>query len=571
MAEGRGALGRALGLALVLLWAAEAEAARPGGGQSFSSSSFSSGSGSSYSGSSYSGSSYSGPSYSGSSYSGSSYSGSSYSGSSYSGSYSGSSSGSSSLGEGGIIALSIMFFGLFGGLVGFGIKGIRDIVRARRLADELLARYAGPSLLGGVATPTPSPDLPLVAEVVPSRARSRSRRRPAARSVRTRPRRIDAGRVRKMDPDFSEIVFRDLAFRLYAEAYLAAFDPAASEGLTPYLSDRLLDELPSRVDGVVAAVLVGNLRIRRYGVDGEEVTLTAEYAANLITEDAFGRTTTFYAVERWEYRRRREAKTRPPAQVIRLGCPSCGAPFARGDQRRCAHCDQVVDDGRLEWRAVSRTIRAWERQLSSLAGSVAEVGTDEPTRRQIGLQRRIDALTREDPSFTLPGLVARTTRIYEALNEGWNAEEPRLFRPYVSDALFDYLRYWLRAYREQSLRNRVESMRITAIHVAKVERDAYFDAITVRVFAVGLDYTLSAGGEVVSGSRALERAYSEYWTLIRGRGVTDSPRDRESCPACGAPRSITMAGNCDHCESHLTFGEFDWVLSRIEQDEVYRG
>ena len=143
--------------------------------------------------------------------------------------------------------------------------------------------------------------------------------------------------------------------------------------------------------------------------------------------------------------------------------------------------------------------------------------------------------------------------------------------PYVSDALFDYLRYWLRAYRDQHLRNVLESPRITAIHVAKVERDAFFDAITLRVFAVGCDYTLNAANKVVTGSRTYERAYSEYWTLLRGRGVTGSSVDREACPACGAPRSITMAGHCDHCGSHLTFGEFDWVLSQIEQDEVYRG
>ena len=28
---------------------------------------------------------------------------------------------------------------------------------------------------------------------------------------------------------------------------------------------------------------------------------------------------------------------------------------------------------------------------------------------------------------------------------------------------------------------------------------------------------------------------------------------------------------CGHCGSHVTGGEFDWVLSRIEQDEAYVG
>ncbi len=27
---------------------------------------------------------------------------------------------------------------------------------------------------------------------------------------------------------------------------------------------------------------------------------------------------------------------------------------------------------------------------------------------------------------------------------------------------------------------------------------------------------------------------------------------------------------CEHCGSHVTAGEFDWVLSKIEQDEAYQ-
>lgn len=32
-----------------------------------------------------------------------------------------------------------------------------------------------------------------------------------------------------------------------------------------------------------------------------------------------------------------------------------------------------------------------------------------------------------------------------------------------------------------------------------------------------------------------------------------------------------MTGSREHCGSHLTRGEFDWVLSKIEQDEDYVG
>ena len=32
-----------------------------------------------------------------------------------------------------------------------------------------------------------------------------------------------------------------------------------------------------------------------------------------------------------------------------------------------------------------------------------------------------------------------------------------------------------------------------------------------------------------------------------------------------------MAGHCEHCGADVTSGEFDWVLSKIEQDDAYTG
>jgi len=78
-------------------------------------------------------------------------------------------------------------------------------------------------------------------------------------------------------------------------------------------------------------------------------------------------------------------------------------------------------------------------------------------------------------------------------------------------------------------------------------------------------------GAVVAGSKHRERAYSEYWTMIRSAGRKGATKTEPACSNCGAPLKITMAGACEHCGAHLTSGEFDWVLSKIEQDDTYRG
>ena len=144
-------------------------------------------------------------------------------------------------------------------------------------------------------------------------------------------------------------------------------------------------------------------------------------------------------------------------------------------------------------------------------------------------------------------------------------------RPYVSDSLFQMLNYWIGEYRRQRLRNVLEDVRIEKIEPVKVGIDAFHDALTFRIFASMRDYTVDERGRVVCGDKGTPRRFSEYWTFIRRRGAKESGRGDNNCPNCGAALKINMAGVCEYCQGKVTSGEFDWVLSRIEQDEAYRG
>ena len=94
----------------------------------------------------------------------------------------------------------------------------------------------------------------------------------------------------------------------------------------------------------------------------------------------------------------------------------------------------------------------------------------------------------------------------------------------------------------------------------------------MRIGAQGYDYTVDESGRVVSGSKSNLRHWSEYWTFIRNRNAKPAAARADlNCPNCGAPLKVNNAGVCEFCGGKITSGEFDWVLSRIEQDESYRG
>jgi len=49
------------------------------------------------------------------------------------------------------------------------------------------------------------------------------------------------------------------------------------------------------------------------------------------------------------------------------------------------------------------------------------------------------------------------------------------------------------------------------------------------------------------------------------------PRTDNACPSCGAGLKVNMEGNCEYCRALVASGDFDWVLSKIEQDDSYAG
>ena len=364
------------------------------------------------------------------------------------------------------------------------------------------------------------------------------------------------------DPDFSRTMFEDFVYRLYAELQRARGTPELAR-LMPYLgpdAQRTLSAPHERIEHVVVGTLHSAFR---HLAPTWQVVVT--YEANLATASG-----THYVVEEWVYSRSEGVRTKPPATQL-WPCPNCGAPWQAGDDpRTCAHCGQHITPGRFDWAIIDIAVLSSQDEGLTLTGTTPEVGNDYPTVRAPDAQAHLAALSADDPAVTWEAFQARVKLVYARLNEGWNASQLEPVRGLVTRSLQDYLRYWLDEYRRQGLVNHLDSAEVTTIELAKVDRDRWFDAITVRVCATGYDYTLR-GAEVVGGLRTQHRPYTEYWTFVRSTARRGKITTDASCPNCGAPLAISDAGACTHCAAELENGSFDWVLSKIEQDDVYSG
>jgi hypothetical protein len=375
--------------------------------------------------------------------------------------------------------------------------------------------------------------------------------------------------IRSRDANFSVVLFEDFLYTLYAEMHRSRAQGMAGR-LGPYVSPSVQQAISDPSLAAIEGVVIGAMRYISLQLRPDHVEVVAEFESNL-TEVRNNQRTRWYIKDRVTLRRSATARSRLPQRSRTLDCPNCGAPLEAVRGNVCSYCREQVSDGRFDWSVTNLNLLKSEPRPPLLFSNVDEQGTEGQTIVDPSAQQRFGALCSRDANVNLQNMNARAAMIFAELQVGWSEQNLARIRPFTSDNLFQYFAYWIDMYQQVQARNVSEKARITRIELANVSSDAYYDSVTLRLFATGLDYTLDAKGKLLKGSRKHERAYSEYWTLIRGSQVRGQPRVEPSCPSCGAPLRVSMVGNCEYCSAKVVSGDFDWVLSRIEQDESYSG
>jgi hypothetical protein len=379
----------------------------------------------------------------------------------------------------------------------------------------------------------------------------------------------------RVDPAFSEPVLLDFLLLVHRRAYEAvpqqAWDP-----LLPYLDETARAGVTASAGGAtVTQVVIGAARITHLAVTGGEHRLTTEFTLTRRERGPDGREQRYLVHERWRWRRDAAARSPTPAAVEALGCPACGAPFEPTGQGACRQCGAAVTRGQAGWIAVEVTrthrVPAQTPAVSRWDGS-AEPSVHAPTRVAPDLPAALRALHGRHPDFEDRAFEQRAREVFLALQAAWSAGRWDDARPFVTDALFQTLRFQVEAYTEAGLRNAMDDAAVTRVQVVAVRVDGYYEAISLRIWASAKDHVVDRSGQVVGGDARQARAFSEVWTFLRAVGTGAASRDPRQCPSCAAPLDrINSAGICGYCDAKITTGRFDWVAARIEQVEAFTG
>jgi hypothetical protein len=367
------------------------------------------------------------------------------------------------------------------------------------------------------------------------------------------------------DPKFSYPLFLDFASAL-AQRSLTALNTPAMANLEPYISPGAFARFPAGV--VMNNVVVGDVTISRLEPqsDMDRMTVAVSFCATAVKDD---RKESFWSESEWYFSRQAGVVSKEPDEMLKLACPSCGATSDKDASGACSYCGNKPAPGSEAWMVATVSVLKRELRPPVDLGSYAEEqGTCLPTVYSPMLNTGLVAIVNSDPGYKKTEAEESFRRIFIQLQEAWSNRDMRSIRPLVTDQLYRVYSYWIEAYRAAGIRNVIADVSITSLEIVAADVDPFYDSITARIAASMIDRCIDEGGKVVGGTSA-PRSFSEYWTFVRIAGGKGNADGTKTCSGCGAELKVGMTGECPYCGMLVSGTNFDWILSRIAQDEDY--
>lgn len=179
-----------------------------------------------------------------------------------------------------------------------------------------------------------------------------------------------------------------------------------------------------------------------------------------------------------------------------------------------------------------------------------------------------------DQAFNEPDFLSDVNRAFFTIQQAWTERKPDLSRQVMHDGVWQQHKFQIDQYISGNKQNVLDNLAIQNTRVVSADSDEAFDTIVVRFFASCADYDIDLSDEkhkVIRGSRNIED-WAEDWIFQRSSRATTKPNAgtmNKKCPNCGAPLDLDLQGICKYCKAPVMSGEFDWVLTRIEQLPSY--
>lgn len=214
-------------------------------------------------------------------------------------------------------------------------------------------------------------------------------------------------------------------------------------------------------------------------------------------------------------------------------------------------------------KQIQNNIQAAQNNINSgVVSGINNIASTNNT-EQVALQVRSI-----DPNFSEDLFLGWSREVFMKIQQAWTDRNWKIIRPFESNELFQTHSSQLEEYIRNHKINVIEKINISYAKLREFRQDGDKEVLVVELYAIMRDYVIDDKTRQVLESDPNRDYHMKYlMTFNRKAGVKTqagtSNKSTTNCPNCGAPTEITSAGQCEYCDSVITTGEHDWVLSDI--------
>ena len=179
-----------------------------------------------------------------------------------------------------------------------------------------------------------------------------------------------------------------------------------------------------------------------------------------------------------------------------------------------------------------------------------------------------------DENFSEEKFLAWSKQVFMKLNEAWSTKDWKVIRPFESQELFEEHNTQLNEYIRNKTTNHIERVAIRQTMIDEYSKDDKYEYITVLMFTQMIDYVQEdETGKVIAGDKTTLWHMAHTLKFMRTLGTKtevteDGSIETTSCPNCGAPTTVTSAGECEYCHTVITKGNYGWVLVEFVGENI---
>ncbi len=171
-----------------------------------------------------------------------------------------------------------------------------------------------------------------------------------------------------------------------------------------------------------------------------------------------------------------------------------------------------------------------------------------------------------DENFTAPDFIAFTKNVYMNIQDAWCKRDLEPVRMMLHQNLYERTEKQIQKKIADGIVQHLDRLTVNEAYMTSYRRDAQYEYIKVYLNSSMIDYQVKEStGQILYGDMSTRWTMRYEMTFMRSIAAKTAEAGAQeigiNCPNCGGPLRGTSFGKCPYCDSLVTTGLYNWVLS----------